>query len=109
MSAYKKNSLTLVGTVVLGMGVMIGAGIFALLWQLPKLSGAWFPYAFKALQAEDRIGAMLPCNVIVQQKGENIEVAAVDPRASMQAIENQDLGEIALEIQAKLQRVIDNL
>lgn len=67
------------------------------------------PYAFKALQAEDRIGAMLPCNVIVQQKGEKIEVAAVDPRASMQAIENQDLGEIALEIQAKLQRVIDNL
>lgn len=67
------------------------------------------PYAFKALQAEDRIGAMLPCNVIVQQKGEKIEVAAVDPIASMQAIENQDLGEIALEIQAKLQRVIDNL
>jgi len=67
------------------------------------------PYAFKALQAEDRIGAMLPCNVIVQQKGENIEVAAVDPLASMQAIENQDLGEIALEIQAKLRKVIDNL
>lgn len=67
------------------------------------------PYAFKALQAEDRIGAMLPCNVIVQQKGEKIEVAAVDPIASMQAIENQDLGEIALEIQAKLQKVIDNL
>ena len=67
------------------------------------------PYAFKALQAEEKIGAMLPCNVIVQQKGDNIAIAAVDPVASMQAIQNQDLSEIAMEIRAKLQSVINNL
>ena len=67
------------------------------------------PYAFKALQAEEKIGTMLPCNVIVQEKGDSIAVAAVDPVASMQAIENQGLGDIAKEIQAKLQIVIDNL
>ena len=46
MAEYKKNSLSLTGAVSLGTGVMIGAGIFALLGQVAELSGQWFPYAF---------------------------------------------------------------
>ena len=46
MAQYKKNSLSLTGAVSLGTGVMIGAGIFALLGQVAELSGQWFPYAF---------------------------------------------------------------
>jgi len=67
------------------------------------------PFAHKALLAEDKIGAMLPCNVIVQQTEKGIEIAAVDPVASMQAVENKDLQEIATEIQARLRSVIDSL
>ncbi|HNP16926.1 MAG TPA: DUF302 domain-containing protein [Fulvivirga sp.] len=67
------------------------------------------PFAHKALLAEDKIGAMLPCNVIVQQSDDGIEVAAVDPVASMQAVDNKELAEIAKEIQSKLKSVIDNL
>ena len=68
------------------------------------------PFAYKALQAEDKIGTMLPCNVIVQEKtAGNIEVSAVDPAASMQAVENNTLNEIAIEIRTRLQKVIDNL
>lgn len=67
------------------------------------------PYAFKALSAEDKIGTMLPCNVIVQQVEGGIEVAAIDPMASMQAVENKELAEIAGEIQQKLKSVIDKL
>jgi uncharacterized protein (DUF302 family) len=65
------------------------------------------PYAFKALQAEPHIGAMLPCNVVVQEydNGE-VEVAAIDPLASMQAIDNESLKTIAEEIQTKLKKVI---
>jgi uncharacterized protein (DUF302 family) len=68
------------------------------------------PFAYQALQAEDKIGTMLPCNVIVQEstKGE-VEVAAVDPIASMQAIENPSLGDVATQIRAKLKTVIENL
>ncbi|MCX2838261.1 DUF302 domain-containing protein [Salinimicrobium sp. MT39] len=68
------------------------------------------PYAHKALKAEDKIGTMLPCNVIVQEveKGK-IEVAAVNPSASMQAVGNKDLKEIATEIGNKLQTVVDNV
>lgn len=68
------------------------------------------PYAYKALQAEDKIGTMLPCNVVVIEQSENqIEVAAVDPSFSMQAVANNNLSEIAMEIKAKLIRVVDNL
>ncbi|MDX1314847.1 MAG: DUF302 domain-containing protein [Eudoraea sp.] len=68
------------------------------------------PFAHKALQAEDKIGTMLPCNVIVQEKEPGlIEVSAVDPLASMTAVENASLGQIAHEVQAKLKRVIDSL
>ncbi|MCF6326332.1 MAG: DUF302 domain-containing protein [Devosiaceae bacterium] len=67
-------------------------------------------FAHKALLAEDKIGAMLPCNVIVQQIGDGqVEVSAVDPIASMSAVENPALGEIAGEVQAKLKKVIDGL
>ena len=80
-------------------------------FQRYTILGACNPnYAYKALQAEDKIGVMLPCNVIVQQKdGEKVEVSAVDPLASMQAVENQSLGEIATEVQQKLQSVIEGL
>ena len=65
--------------------------------------------AYKAIEIEPRVGAMLPCNVIVQQVGEGIEVAAVDPVASMQAVDNKGLSEIAKEIQSKLKLVIESL
>jgi len=73
-----------------------------------KILGACNPaYAYKALQKEDKIGVMLPCNVIIQERtnGE-IEVAAVDPAASMLSIDNDDLRMIATEIRVKLQNVI---
>lgn len=68
------------------------------------------PFAYKALMAEDKIGTMLPCNVIVQEKISGIiEVSVVDPAASMQAIENSALNEIAHEVRTKLQKVINSL
>jgi len=68
------------------------------------------PFAYKALQAEDKIGTMLPCNVIVQEKVPGkVEVSAVDPVASMFSIENEDLHEIATEIRVKLHNVIAQL
>ena len=68
------------------------------------------PFAYKALQSEDKIGTMLPCNVIVQEKvpGE-IEISAVDPMASMQAVDNPDLGNLAREVKERLQQSIDAL
>ena len=67
-------------------------------------------YAYKALQNEDKIGTMLPCNIIVQELKKNeVEVAAVDPVASMMAIENPKLAKIAGEIKPKLERVIESL
>ena len=68
------------------------------------------PYAYQALQSERMIGTMLPCNVIVQDtENGKIEVAAVDPLASMQAINNPSLGEVAQEVRQKLKRVIERL
>ena len=68
------------------------------------------PYAHKALEAEDKIGTMLPCNVIVQEIEEGtVEVAAVNPMASMQAVENEKLNEVADEITSKLEHVIEKL
>jgi len=68
------------------------------------------PYAYKALQAEDKIGLMLPCNVIVQElQGGKVEVAAIDPVASMAAVNNPRLGEVGQEVRIKLKAVIDNL
>ena len=68
------------------------------------------PFAYKALQAEDKIGTMLPCNVIVQEISDGqVEVTAIDPLASMQAVENPALKEIATEISNKLKTVIDRV
>ena len=68
------------------------------------------PFAYKALQAEDKIGTMLPCNVIVQEKeAGHIEVSAVDPAASMSAVENEALNEVASQVRDKLKKVIDQL
>ncbi len=68
------------------------------------------PSAYKALQAENKIGTMLPCNVIVQELDNGkTEVAAVDPVASMMAVGNADLESIAKEIRTKLQKVIEDL
>lgn len=67
------------------------------------------PFAYKALMAEDKIGTMLPCNVIVQQKGDIIEVSAVDPVASMMSVDNKALEGIAKEIRKKLRAVIKGL
>lgn len=67
-------------------------------------------YAYKAVQSEDKIGTMLPCNVVVQDLGKNvIEVTAVDPVASMMAIDNPKLAPIAEEVKRKLTRVIESL
>jgi|SRR6185437_11153828 uncharacterized protein (DUF302 family) len=68
------------------------------------------PFAYKALQAEDKIGTMLPCNIIIQEKEPGkAEVSAVDPVASMQAIENRELAGIASEIRDRLQKMIEGL
>lgn len=76
-----------------------------------RILGACNPtFAHKALLEEDKIGTMLPCNVVVQEhENGEIEVAAINPIASMQAVENSNLGEVATEVQAKLKKVIDNL
>ena len=67
-------------------------------------------YAYKALQREDKIGVFLPCNVIIEEHDNgDVEVSAVNPIASMISIQNESLGDIAVEIQEKLKIVIDNL
>jgi uncharacterized protein (DUF302 family) len=68
------------------------------------------PFAYKALQAEEKIGTMLPCNVIVQEKeAGHVEVSAVDSAASMRSVENETLEEVASQVRDKLKRVIDKL
>ena len=76
-----------------------------------RILGACNPgFAYQAYQAEDKIGTMLPCNVIVQDAGNgNIEVSAVNPIASMMGIGNNSLGAIAEEVKSKLEQVIDAL
>ena len=67
------------------------------------------PFAYQALQTEDKIGTMLPCNVVVQERPDGIEVSAVDPVASMQAIDNPSLAKVAEEVRAKLKKVVDSV
>jgi uncharacterized protein (DUF302 family) len=68
------------------------------------------PFAYEALKAERMIGTMLPCNVIVQEAEDGkTEVAAINPIASMQAIQNPSLAQIANEVQAKLKKVIEKV
>lgn len=65
--------------------------------------------ALEALQIEDKVGTMLPCNVVVQEQGDCIEVAAIDPVASMQAIENRQLSEKAAVVAERLKAAIETL
>jgi len=76
-----------------------------------RILGACNPhFAYQALQKESRIGTMLPCNVIVQETEEgNIEVSAIDPISSMQAVQNPELEGIANQVQTKLKDVVDRL
>ena len=75
-----------------------------------KILGACNPhFAYQALQSENKIGTMLPCNVIVQQQEDHVEISAVNPIASMQAVENEALGELASEVRSKLERVVNSL
>jgi len=101
-----------------GFGVLTTIDVSATLkkkldvaFQRYTILGACNPgFAYKALQAEDKIGVMLPCNVIVQEtKDGKVEVAAVDPMASMMAIQNETLGSVATQVQAMLKNVIEGL
>ncbi len=76
-----------------------------------KILGACNPhFAHKALSSEDKIGVLLPCNVIVEEhENGEVEVSVVDPIASMGAVENKALGSLALEVQQKLLKVLENL
>ncbi len=101
-----------------GFGVLADIDVQATLKK--KLDVSFRPYrilgacnpsmAHKALLAEDKIGTMLPCNVVVQQLPNGmVEVSAVDPVASMQAIENPKLGEIATKVREMLRQVVDEI
>ena len=76
-----------------------------------RILGACNPrLAYEALQAEDKIGTMLPCNVVVEETTDGkIEVAAIDPVASMMAIDNPRLGKTAGAVREKLQHVVNSL
>ena len=76
-----------------------------------RILGACNPsFAYQALQLEDKIGTMLPCNVIVQETSAGVvEVAAIDPIASMQAIDNPKLRGVAEQVQSMLKKVIETL
>ncbi len=75
-----------------------------------KILGACNPnFAFEALQKEEHIGLMLPCNLIVQQKGDTVEIAAINPLFAMSNIGNEELTGLAKEAAARLQRIIENL
>jgi len=76
-----------------------------------RILGACNPrYALKALEAEDKIGTMMPCNVIVQEiAGVGVEIAAIDPVASLQAVKNPKIEEIARQLRDKLRDVIERL
>jgi uncharacterized protein (DUF302 family) len=101
-----------------GFGVLTTIDVSATLkkkinvdFQRYTILGACNPgFAYQALQAEDKIGTMLPCNVIVQEISDGkVEVAAVDPLASMMAVHNEALGSIAAEVQSLLKKVIEGL
>jgi len=76
-----------------------------------RILGACNPaLAYQALQAEDNIGLLLPCNVIVQEKSEGqVEVSATDPLETMKAVNNPSLSAVAQEVQTKLKQVIDRV
>lgn len=101
-----------------GFGILTEIDVKATLKK--KLDVDFHPYlilgacnpklAHQALQHEDKIGTMLPCNVIVQQlDGGKVEIAAVDPVASMQAVGNPQLGEVAGNVRQRLKDVVESL
>lgn len=67
------------------------------------------PFAHKALQAEEEIGLLLPCNVIVYEKGSSIVVSAFDPMAMMKVIDNEKMAPIAGEVRDRIKRVIERM
>ena len=67
-------------------------------------------FAYRALSAEDKIGILLPCNVVVQEREDGkVEVSAVDPVGMMQMVDNPDLKDVAQQVQERLKKVIDRL
>ncbi len=100
-----------------GFGVLTTIDVKATLKE--KLDAEWRPYtilgacnprfAHQALQIEDKIGTMLPCNVIVQQTDAGVEVSAIDPLASMQAVDSPGLEQVASQVQGLLKEVIAEL
>lgn len=76
-----------------------------------RILGACNPaLAYEALQLEDKVGVMLPCNVIVQEQGDGrVEIAAVDPVASMLSVDNPELKEAAAVVRTKLKKVVESL
>ena len=76
-----------------------------------KILGACNPtFAYKALQAEETLGVLLPCNVVVQEKENGkVQVSFINPMESMQVVKNPALEEIAAEVSSKLQKVLGSL
>ena len=76
-----------------------------------RILGACNPqFAYKALQEEDKIGTMLPCNVVVQQRdGGKVEISAVDPVASMQAVGNPKLAAVAEQVRSMLRQAVEDI
>lgn len=76
-----------------------------------RILGACNPaYSYKALQAEDKIGVMLPCNVLVIEQGEKeIEIAAINPAEAMKAVQNDDLAEVAARVTEHLKKALERL
>ncbi len=76
-----------------------------------RILGACNPaYSYKALQAEDKVGVMLPCNVLVIEQGENeIEIAAVNPVEAMMSVRNNVVAEVAVQVGEHLQKALDRL
>jgi uncharacterized protein (DUF302 family) len=113
----KAVEATIVALKAHGFGVLTTIDVRETLKQ--KIGAEFRPYvilgacnpamALRALQAEDKIGTMLPCNVIVQQHNGKTEVSAVDPVASMQAVRNQQLADIAGRVRDELRAAIDEL
>lgn len=80
-------------------------------FQRYRILGACNPsLAHEALKREDKIGTMLPCNVVVQETADHqVEIAAIDPVASMMAVDNPALAQTAAEVRERLRRVIANV
>ena len=101
-----------------GFGILTDTDVSATLkskigveWRPYRILGACNPQlAYRALQAEDKIGVMLPCNVVVQEiESGKVEVATVDPKAAMEGVGNPVLTELAATVRGKLSAVIERL